>query len=122
MKATSMYIYLEGIKLFCFHGVDPQETAVGAYFLIDLKLKTDFARAARTDELEGTINYADVYATVKEEMKIPSCLLEHVCERIGKRLFNDFPAIEEIDLRLSKENPPMGSDCQNVGIEVHYIR
>lgn len=30
MKATSMYIYLEGARFFAHHGVDPQETIVGA--------------------------------------------------------------------------------------------
>lgn len=122
MRATSMYIYLEGVKIFGHHGVDPQETVVGANFIVDLKLKTDFTHAAQTDELEGTVSYADVYAAIKEVMKIPSKLLEHVCERIGQRLFNEFPAIQEISIRLSKENPPMGGDCKNVGVEVHYIR
>lgn len=122
MKASSMYIYLEGLRYFARHGVDPQETIVGAYFTIDLKLKTDFSLAARTDNLAGTISYADVHSTLKEEMQTPSKLLEHVCERIGQRLFKDFPAIEEVLIRLSKENPPMGADCKNVGVEVHYIR
>ena len=44
MKATSMYIYLEGAKFFAHHGVDPQETIVGANFIIDLKLRTDFTQ------------------------------------------------------------------------------
>lgn len=122
MKASSMYIYLEGIKLFARHGVDPQETIVGANFIVNLKLKTDFSHAAQTDELTGTVSYADVYTAVKEEMRIPSKLLEHVCERISNRLFKDFPTLEEIYIRLIKENPPMGADCKNVGVEVHYIR
>lgn len=122
MKALSMYIYLNGARFFARHGVEPQETAVGANFTIDLKLKTDFTRAAHTDELEGTVSYADVYAAVKDEMQIPSKLLEHVCERIARRLFNDFPAIEQIDLRLSKENPPIGADCRQVGVTVCYTR
>ena len=105
MKATSMYIYLEGAKFFAHHGVDPQETIV-----------------AQTDELKGTVSYADIYAVVKKEMKASSKLLEHVCERIGQRLFSEFPTIQEIIIRLSKENPPMGSDCRNVGVEVHYTR
>lgn len=122
MKATSMYIYLEGVRLFGHHGVDPQETVVGANFIVDLRLKTDFTHAAQTDELDGTVSYADIHETVKEEMKIPSKLLEHVCERIGQRLFNEFPSIIEIVIRLSKENPPMGGDCKNIGVEVHYVR
>ena len=48
----------------------------------------------------------------KRSYETPSRLLEHVCERIAERLFHDFPVIEEIDIRLYKENPPMGADCQ----------
>lgn len=117
-----MHIYLEGARFFARHGVDPQETAIGANFILDLRLKTDFTHAAQTDDLAGTVSYADIHAAVKEEMRIPSKLLEHVCERIGRRLFSDFAAIQEITIRLSKENPPMGGDCKNVGVEVHYMR
>ena len=113
---------MEGMKFYAFHGVLPQENLVGAYYYIDLKIKTDFTRASETDELEGTINYADIHAAVKEEMSIPSQLLEHVCQRIARRLIHDFPTIETIDLRLNKENPPMGACTESIGVEVHYVR
>lgn len=122
MQATDMYIRMEGMKFYAFHGVMPQENVVGSYFYIDLKLKTDFTRAAETDELEGTVSYADIYTIVKEEMETPSKLLEHVCQRIAQRIFTDFPTIEAIDIRLNKENPPMGACAKNIGVEVHYVR
>lgn len=122
MQATDMYIRMEGMKFYAFHGVMPQENVVGSYFYIDLKLKTDFTRAAETDELEGTVSYADIYTIVKEEMETPSKLLEHVCQRIAQRIFTDFPTIEAIDIRLNKENPPMGACAKNIGVEVHYMR
>ena len=115
-----MYIRMEGLKFYAFHGVLPQENLVGAYYHVDLKLKTDFTHAAETDELEDTVSYADIFTVVKEEMAIPSKLLEHVCQRIASRIFNDFPTIEAIDIRLYKENPPMGACARNIGIEVHY--
>ena len=55
-------------------------------------------------------------------MSIPSKLLEHVCGRIAKRLLAEFPAIEEIELRLSKRNPPMGADIDSAGVELHCSR
>ena len=122
MQATHMYIRLEGMKFYAYHGVLPQENLVGANYYIDLKLKTDFSRAAETDELEGTVNYADIHAAIKEEMKITSQLLEHVCQRIARRLLHDFPIIEAIDISLFKENPPMGACAQRVGVEAHYMR
>jgi dihydroneopterin aldolase len=122
MQTTHMYIHLEGMKFYAYHGVLPQEKLVGANYYIDLKLKTDFSHAAKTDELEGTINYADIHTTVKKEMHITSKLLEHVCQRIASRLFQDFPTIESMEIRLSKENPPMGACAKSIGVEAHYIR
>ena len=51
-------------------------------------------------------------------MGIPSKLLEHVCGRIVERLFRDFPAIEEVEIKLSKRNPPMGADIDAAGVEM----
>ena len=122
MQATDMFIRMEGIKFYAFHGVMPQENVVGANFYVDLKLKTNFTNATQTDELEGTVSYADIYNSVKEVMETPSKLLEHVCQRIARRIFTDFPTIEAIDIRLNKENPPMGACADKVGVEVHYVR
>ena len=120
MQATDMYIKMEGMKFYAFHGVLPQENQVGAYFYIDLKLKTNFIHASETDRLEGTISYADVHAIVKKEMAIPSQLLEYVCHRIAQSLFHHFPSIESLDICLNKENPPMGACAKSIGVEVHY--
>ena len=55
-------------------------------------------------------------------MEIPSKLLEHVCGRIATRLFQEFPGIEEIEIKLSKRNPPMGADIDSAGVEMHCTR
>lgn len=55
-------------------------------------------------------------------MDIPSKLLEHVGKRIVKKLFKQFATIEDIDLFLSKRNPPMGADIESAGIELHCSR
>jgi len=90
--------------------------------LIDLKLKVDISKAARTDEVTDTVNYAEVHQVIKNEMAIPSKLLEHVSGRIIQKLFDQFPCIEKIELRLSKRNPPMGADIESAGIELQCSR
>lgn len=122
MKAQAMHIHLNGLRIFAYHGVLPQENRVGSMYTINLDLTTDFLEASRTDHLEHTINYAEVFQAVKEEMQQPSKLLEHVVYRIGQHLLDRFPTIESIKIALYKENPPMEAECSEVGVEATYTR
>lgn len=102
------YILLENIEIFAHHGVFAQETKVGNSFMINLKLEVDLKNPSFSDELEDTVSYAEVFQIVKEEMKIPSKLLEHVAGRIIRRLKTTYTEIESAEIKLSKRNPPVG--------------
>lgn len=117
-----MYIHLKGLRMFAYHGVLPQENKIGAEYTIDLSLKTDFNEAAETDRLEYTVDYSKAFQIVKEEMAVASKLLEHVACRIVRHLFQAFPQVTEIRICLFKQNPPMGADCEQTGIESIYTR
>lgn len=118
MKLMSSKIYLRNVRFHAFHGVLPQEGIVGNDYLVNLVLDYDFSSAMQTDELQGTLNYAEVYQKVREEMAVPSKLLEHVVGRIAYRLFSDFPEIQKLQLSITKVNPPMGADSDGAGVEV----
>ncbi len=75
-------IELKGMTFFAYHGAMEQERKVGNSFVVDLHLFLDLTPAATSDNLEDTVNYASVYELVKEEMAIPSNLLEHAAGRI----------------------------------------
>lgn len=110
------YILLENVRLYAYHGVGEQERIVGNHYLINLKIKINVMDAVRSDSLEDTISYADVFEMVKKEMAIPSKLLEHVAGRIISALRKTYPAIESIELKLSKNNPPMGADMDYASV------
>lgn len=118
MKLMSSKIYLRNVRFYAFHGVLPQEGIVGNDYLVNLVLDYDFSSALKTDDLQGTLNYAEVYQKVREEMAVPSKLLEHVAGRIAHRLFSDFPEIQKLQLSITKVNPPMGADSDGAGVEV----
>lgn len=122
MKVKHSRILLPRVSFYAHHGVDPQEQLTGAYFHVGIEADTDFNEAMRTDRLEGTVSYADLYESIKTEMDIPSKLLEHVAGRILQRLFDDFSSISRIRLTLTKENPPMGADCREAGVEIEAER
>lgn len=121
MKIESGYVVLRDVRLHAAHGVAPQETVVGADFIVDLRIGCDLSRAVASDDVADTISYADVYEVLKREMEVPSRLVEHVACRVGKALFQAFPAIHSVDIRITKVNPPMGACCLGAGVELHLI-
>lgn len=120
-QAKSTKIFLRQLRFHAFHGVLDQERRVGNDYVINVVAECDFAHAMQTDELEDTVNYAEIYRVVKEEMAVPSKLLEHVAGRIGERLFNEFPSLQSLDISIMKVNPPFGADCEGAGVEVHLM-
>ncbi len=119
---TTSYVFLDDIRFYAYHGVASQERLVGNEFTVNLRLQVDMMQAMATDDVAHTVNYADVHQAIKAEMEIPSRLLEHVCGRIVNRLFEEFPLVNAIDIRLSKRNPPMGADIDAAGVEMHCTR
>lgn len=113
-----MKIILDRMKFFAHHGVLPQEQMVGAYFYVSIIAETDKENATENDELRDTVSYADIAQVVKDEMQITSKLLEHVTMRIAKRLKHDFPTLQNVTVKVMKENPPMGIECKGAGVEI----
>ena len=122
MNINKHSILLRRVRVYARHGVAPQERLTGAYFYVDMAVDADFSAAMRTDKLDGTVSYADLFQCIKEEMAVPSLLVEHVAGRILERVFRDFPAVSRIRLTLTKENPPMGADCSEAGVEIETGR
>ena len=111
-------IFIDHLRLHAHHGVMPQERTVGADFDICLRVHYNITRACTSDDVSHTLNYAELLQTVKEQMNIPSALLEHVAARIGEAVFTRFTEAKAIELKLTKLNPPMGADCDGAGVEL----
>lgn len=110
------YILLEDMVFYAYHGVLPQETVVGNEFYISLRIKADLGKASISDSIKDTINYAEVFATVEKEMSHPSKLIEHVAKRIINRLKQKFPSIDEIEIKLTKRNPPISGQIGSASV------
>lgn len=121
MEIQSTYIYLRNLRFHALHGVLPQERVTGNDYELTLRIGYPAEEAMLSDAMDETLNYAEVYELVKEEMQTPCNLMERLVRRISDRLLRQFPEIRSIDLWLTKKNPPMGADCEGAGVEVHLI-
>lgn len=100
-------IELEGMEFHAFHGVLEHEKIEGNLFIVDFKGEVDMSKAAESDLLEDTLNYALIYDAVAKEMATPSELLEHVAGRIVKAIAAGCPQLESFSVRVSKRQPPV---------------
>ena len=109
-------IEVNGIQLYAFHGCLEEEGRIGGHYIVDVSLTTDFTSAALTDDLTQTVDYVDINRIVAEEMAIRSKLIEHVGQRISRRIFQELKAIEKLKVKITKICPPINGDVQNVAI------
>ncbi|MEI7502351.1 MAG: dihydroneopterin aldolase [Paludibacter sp.] len=111
-------ISLENMEFHAFHGCLEHEQTLGNTFIVNVSMELDTKLAGETDNLEHTLNYQLVYDVVKEQMEIPSKLIEHVGQRILDNIMSSFPQIEALVVQLSKLSPPLGGKVERVTIEL----
>jgi dihydroneopterin aldolase len=109
-------IEVNGIQLYAFHGCLEEEGRIGGHYIVDVSLTTDFTSAALSDDLTQTVDYVDINRIVSEEMAIRSKLIEHVGQRISRRIYQELKAIEKLKVKITKLCPPINGDVQNVAI------
>ncbi len=115
-------IKLKNIRIFANHGCLTEEEKIGSDYLVNLTVKANLSSAAQSDRLSETVDYVHLNRIVKEQMAIRSKLLEHVGQRIINAVFEEIPLVSDIKVRVSKMNPPIGGDVEDVSVTMKAKR
>lgn len=111
-------IFLNGLSFYGYHGVFEAEARLGQRFIVDLELALDLSRAAQSDRLEDTVNYADIFEEVRrivEEERYQ--LIEALAGRIADRLLAGFP-MDEVKVTVTKPHPPIRGHYDSVAVQL----
>ncbi len=92
------------------------------HFSIDLIMDTDLTRSARSGKLEDSIDYTDVFGTVKRVAESQYDLIEVFLDRLGTALMESFDGIERLHLSITKKAPQLGGKLQSVVLERFWSR
>ncbi|RDU34774.1 dihydroneopterin aldolase [Neobacillus piezotolerans] len=112
-------IHVNKMEFYGYHGVFPEETKLGQRFIVDLAVSLDLRDAGETDNLESSVNYADLYRVSKEVVEgKPYKLIEAVAERIASRILQEFSLIEEATVKVIKPDPPIPGHYESVAAEI----
>jgi dihydroneopterin aldolase / 2-amino-4-hydroxy-6-hydroxymethyldihydropteridine diphosphokinase len=116
-------IRIEGLEVYAYHGVLAEEKTLGQPFVLDLILCMDECRGCRSDRVEDTIDYTEVIDAVTEVATGESYdLLEKVAGEVGRRILEQFPAVDEVDVKVRKPRPPIPCSLQSVGVRLSVSR
>lgn len=115
-------ISLEGLEFFAYHGVHDFEKEQGNSFIVDIDVEVDVHEAEQSDELEGTIDYEELFVLTAKEMEVRSKLLEHVASRICNSVLSRWEKATRVRIRIGKLNPPIGAVCKMSGVTLDRSR
>ncbi len=114
------YIYLNELEFYGYHGALVEETKLGQIFRVNVTLACDLRLAGETDDLEKTINYAEVYDICKEIVEgKPYLLIETVAEKIAERILEGYRGkVNGCKIHVVKPNPPIAGHYASVAVEI----
>lgn len=115
-------VKIDTIRIYAHHGCLKEETAIGSEYRVDVSVDADLSKASLSDTLSDTVDYVHINRIVKQEMHIPSKLLEHVGQRIIDRIFKEIDIVDKAKVWVSKINPPIGGDVEKVTVVLEEKR
>ena len=107
-------VILKDIRIYAFHGCMEEEELIGSDYIVNLEVETNMHQPANSDLLKDAVDYVQLNTIVKEEMLIRSRLLEHIAQRIIDRILKQFPMVKNVEVKVAKQNPPIGGDVKEV--------
>jgi 7,8-dihydroneopterin aldolase/epimerase/oxygenase len=107
------------MTFFGYHGVFPEETKLGQRFIVDLDVYCDLQQAGATDDLNYSVNYAELYFVCQEVVEgKPFKLIEAVAETIAGNVLSKFEKVNEVRVKVIKPDPPIPGYYQAVSVEI----
>ena len=117
-------VFLEGLRFYDYHGVNPEERALGQRFLVDVRVETDLRSAGMSDDLAATVSYSAVYKMVRAVVEgEPRNLIETVAEEIAATVLAEFKRAQAVTVTVRKPEVPIkGAVLDAAGVRIRRTR
>lgn len=115
------FILIEGLKVETVIGCFNWERQILQPLLLDLKIWVDLSQACQSDQLEHTLNYAEICElAARTIIDTRPQLIEHAADLVVQALFERYAVVEKINITVRK--PAIISAAQSVGIHIERHR
>lgn len=118
---TQGRLVLQGLVFHAYHGHYPEEAVLGGRFVVDVEMRLSLAEIQ--DDLSRTVDYAQVYERVRQEVTGQRYrLIETLADQIAERLWQSYPQLEALTVRVHKPQAPLPGLFEDVYVEVDRRR
>lgn len=112
-------ILIKGLKIFAYHGVNPEEKENGQDFIFDIELYVNMNKACHSDNVEDTVSYAKVVKTVRRVFTAQKYdLLERCAEVTAQAILDEYSEVLRVDLTLKKPQAPVKAEFEYMGVNI----
>lgn len=116
-------IIVKGLKIFAYHGVNPEEKVDGQNFVLDITAELDTKKAQYSDNVDDTVSYAKIIKTVRAVFTEKSYdLIEAAANRVGVAVMQTYPEISSVTVLLMKPEAPIKAEFEYVAVEQTITR
>ncbi len=115
-------IAVRGLTAHAYHGVYEAERRLGQTFRVDAVLELDTAPAAAGDDLERTVNYAELARALHGVLTgEPVDLLETLAQRLADVCL-DAPLVDAVEITVHKPEADLGVPFDDVTVMIRRER
>lgn len=116
-------ITLKNMAFYGYHGMRPEEKSLGQRFYVDITLFLDLSAAGQSDNIHDTVNYAGIYAVVKQAVEGKPCrLIERLADGISRKIMKEYPTVKKIKTTIRKPLAPVPGPIDDVSVTVKRKR
>lgn len=113
---------VRGLAIHAHHGVFDFERRDGQEFVIDLVMDVDTRAAARTDDLQETVDYGTLVEEVRSAVaNDPVDLIETLAQRIADVCLRHAP-VAAVEVTVHKPHAPIPTTFQDVALTITRSR
>lgn len=114
---------VDGLELYAYHGVFPEEKKLGQRFILNIGLDTDLQSAGLTDALTSAVHYGEVAQKAAALFTEKSYdLIERAAEVVAIGLLKAFPSVKKAEIQIIKPGAPIGLAPATVSVCVERQR
>ena len=111
-------ISIRNLRVATHIGVTEEERSEPQWVLVSVDLQTDLRPAAKSDDLEDTVNYHWATNEIAAIVRSSKCrLLEYLAGKIASQM-SRIERVDGVTVEVAKESPPVEEDVGGIVVRI----